>query len=161
AGSISQPELLSNWLFGVAARTARKARVAAARRAHHERQAVPVASTAQPEVDWHDLRAWLDEELERLPHKDRAPRGLCYLDGLTNEEAARRLGWPAGSISYRLARGRELLRERLSRRGVVTPAVFAGILADLAPEPLPPTLADQTVQMALALARHGTLAKTV
>jgi RNA polymerase sigma factor (sigma-70 family) len=162
AGTITQPELLSNWLFGVAARTARKARVAAARRAHHERQAVPVASSApQSEVDWHDLRAWLDEELERLPHKYRAPLVLCYLDGLTNEEAARRLGWPTGSISYRLARGRDLLRERLSRRGGLTPALFAALLEDLAPAPLPPTLADQTVQMALALARNGTLAQTV
>jgi len=161
AASITQPELLSNWLFGVAVRTARKARTAAARRAHHERQVVPVASPAPPDSDWDDLRSLLDEELEQLPHKYRAPLVLCYLDGLTNEEAARLLGWPIGSISYRLARGRELLRQRLSRRAAFAPVLFPALLADLTPEPLSPALADSTVQTAMTLAQGGTLAATV
>jgi RNA polymerase sigma factor (sigma-70 family) len=162
AASLTQPELLANWLFGVAARTARKARTAAARRAHHERQAALVSPTApQPDPDSDDLRNHLDEELERLPQKYRAPLVLCYLHGLTNEEAARRLGWPAGSISYRLARGRELLRQRLRRRASFAPALFLGMLDGLAPGPLPPELAAQTVQSALTLARGGVLADAV
>src|SRR5438445_764602 len=62
------------------------------------------------------LREALDEEVIGLPEKYRAAIVLCYLEGLTNEAAARRLGWPPGSMSARLARGRELLRDRLRRR---------------------------------------------
>jgi RNA polymerase sigma factor (sigma-70 family) len=157
AATIAQPELLSNWLFGVAARTARKARTTAARRTHHERQAVVVPPAPPPDSDWDDLLRFLDEELERLPQKYRAPLVLCYLDGLTNEQAARRLGWPSGSISYRLARARELLRQRLGRRSGLAPVLFPALLEELAPAPLSQGLAERTVETAMALARDGTM----
>ena len=134
APTLGKPDLLGNWLYGVAYRIARKARAKAARRRQTEREAVPMRS-ADPlvEVAWRRLRALLDEELERLPAHYRAPLVLCYLEGLTNEEAARRLGWPSGSISYRLARGRELLRERLGRRNPALPAaLFSAYLAGTA-----------------------------
>jgi RNA polymerase sigma factor (sigma-70 family) len=119
AGSIRRPELLANWLCGVAYRTAKKARASALQRRRHERLAACLPRR-EPSVDaaWQDLRALLDEELHRLPDKYRLPLILCYLEGKTNKEAARHLGWPPGSMSARLARGRQLLRERLegSRR---------------------------------------------
>ncbi len=158
AATIDRPELLWHWLYGVAVRTAHKARARAARRAHHERQAAAMASPeSPPEAEWQDLRSLLDQELAQLPAKFRAPLVLCYLEGLTNEEAARRLGWPAGSISYRLARGRELLRQRLNRQRAFSPALFAVLLQQAGSMTLPPVLADQTVQTALLLARGSTL----
>jgi RNA polymerase sigma factor (sigma-70 family) len=162
AGAIDRPELLANWLHGVAARTARKARVLAARRAHHERQAsVDLPQTQLPEADWLDLWPRLDEELRRLPEKYRLPLILCYLHGMTNKEAAQRLGWPAGSISYRLARGREILRERLGARQCA-PTLFATLLRDqTVTGSLPPGLADQTVQAAIMFSRDGLLASAV
>jgi RNA polymerase sigma factor (sigma-70 family) len=117
APSIAQPELLGNWLYGVAYRIARKARAQRAKRAQQKAPALAMASP-DPHVDavLRELQAQLDEELERLPQKYRAPLVLCYLEGLSNREAAQRLGWPVGSISHRLARGRELLRARLQDR---------------------------------------------
>ena len=102
AGGLAHPERLGNWLHGVAQRTAAKLKVAAARRAAHEAAADPVRPP-EPDTDWADMRQALDEELVALPEKYRAPLVMCYLQGLTNEEAARRLGWPSGSMSYRLA----------------------------------------------------------
>jgi len=158
AGAITRPDLLANWLYGVAARTALKARTRAVRRAQLERTASLVPRHPQNEDDRAVLLAHLDEELEQLPYKYRAPLVLCYLDGLTNQEAARRLGLPAGSISYRLARGREILRHRLGCRGMA-PAAFAFLLSDqLALGELSQGLSNQTVQTAMGLARGGTLA---
>ena len=164
AGDIENPELLSSWLYGVAYRTAIKARARAARRREHERQAAPaMLSTEDPSADlaWRELRTVLDEELNHLPEKYRLPLILCYLEGLTNEEAARRLGWPPGSMSYRLARGRELLRQRMQARRRPAPAGFFAIMLALGPETgaLPPALVDTTVQSAVGLA--GGLTGTV
>jgi RNA polymerase sigma factor (sigma-70 family) len=155
AGTLGRPELLGNWLYGVAYRTARKARADAARRAGPERQSEPM-STADPvhEAAWRELRARLDEEINRLPDKYRLPVVLCYLEGKTNEEAARLLGWPTGSMSARLSRGRELLRERLTGRArVVPPGAFALLLAQQLELPtVPPWLEDSAVQSGLGWA---------
>ncbi len=127
AGAIDRPALLGNWLYGVASRIALKAKANATRRHAHERQAgrMPKAKPAL-DVAWREVQTVLDEELSRLPSKYRAPLVLCYLEGRTNEDTARRLGRPIGSMSWLLARGRELLRKRLNRRGLT---LTAGLLA--------------------------------
>jgi RNA polymerase sigma factor (sigma-70 family) len=119
APSLLRRSLVGNWLYGVAYRTAKRAKADAARRHSHERQA-PMSSRSDPleEVVWRDLRSVLDEEIQDLPAKYRRPFVLCYLEGRTSEEAARELGWPLGTLFTRLARARELLRHRLTRRGI-------------------------------------------
>jgi RNA polymerase sigma-70 factor (ECF subfamily) len=152
AHSLDKPDLLANWLYGVAVRTARKAKARAARRSLLERQAFNMAAAnTQPEAPTGEEFQSLDEELQRLPDKYRLPLVLCYLEGLTNEQAARRLGWPSGSISYRLARGRELLRRRLSRQQRLLPAMmFPALLAQtMTPEDVPGRLVLATVQAAV------------
>jgi RNA polymerase sigma factor (sigma-70 family) len=152
AASLERPELLGNWLYGVAYRTAQKARARLARRRHHEKQVVPMSS-CEPSDDlgWREVRGVLDEELRHLPPKYRAPLVLCYLEGMTNEEAARRLGWPVGSMSYRLARGRQLLRDRLSqRRQRLSGIMLLALLKQHAgPEDVPDDLAEATLRAAL------------
>lgn len=65
-----------------------------------------------------ELRLILDEELGQLPEKYRAPLILCYLEGMTYDEARRALCWPAGTLKQRMSKGRELLRTHLTRRGL-------------------------------------------
>jgi RNA polymerase sigma factor (sigma-70 family) len=117
AASIARPELLANWLYGVALRVAGKARARSMRQRLLERQCA-VTHCADPLADLlrRDLGSLLVAEVQRLPKKYRAPLILCYLQGNTNAEAARLLRCPSGSMSYRLARGRELLRQRLIDR---------------------------------------------
>jgi RNA polymerase sigma factor (sigma-70 family) len=127
AASVRSPEALANWLYGVAHRTARKARARAARRGEAQLPEAfdapdPGAGSGHPD----DLRPLLDHELARLPARYRTAVVLCDLEGKTRAEVARRLGLPEGTVASRLARGRVLLAKRLARRGL---AVTAGSLA--------------------------------
>jgi RNA polymerase sigma factor (sigma-70 family) len=154
ARSVSRPELLSNWLYGVAYRTALKARADAARRRARERQvrAVDVADPAD-EAARRDLRRVLDDELNRLPQRYRAPVVLCFLEGQTQEEAARRLGCPRKTVTTRLARACERLRGRLTRRGLALPAAaLAAALTREALAAVPAGLASATVKAAALFA---------
>jgi hypothetical protein len=69
-----------------------------------------------------DVGSVLDEELSRLPEACRAALVLRYFQGMTTDEAARRLRQPPHSVKEQLAQGRRLLRARLARRGVYTSA---------------------------------------
>src|SRR5262249_20975686 len=119
AVSINKQASLAAWLHRVAVNIARTAKTSAAQRRRHERQAVLMAqSSPVEEAPIDDWRPLLHEEVDRLPEKYRLPVVLCYLKGNTQEEAARQLGWPLGSVKGRLARARDLLRTRLARRGL-------------------------------------------
>jgi RNA polymerase sigma factor (sigma-70 family) len=149
AATISQPDLLGNWLYGVAYRVSVKARANAARRSAHERQAASMSRPEPaPDVDNRELRLILDEELSRLPEKYRAPLVLCYLEGKTNEEAAKQIGCPLGSMSWRLSRGRDLLHRRLLARHLAFPAaIFLPLLTEAAASAaVPLALLDSTVR---------------
>jgi RNA polymerase sigma factor (sigma-70 family) len=155
AGSIRKHESLGSWLYEVAYRIAVKARAGEAQRRAHERQAaeMPRAETSLDGVR-RELGSVLDEELQRLPQKYRRPLVLCYLQCKTHSQAARELGWPVGSMSRRLARARELLRERLARRGMVfTAGVLVAAMADhTAVAAVSPALMEQTARAALLFA---------
>jgi RNA polymerase sigma factor (sigma-70 family) len=160
AASIARPHLLGNWLHGVAWRTAREARTLGARRRTRERQ---VTTMPEPEAPvaaaGHDLRPVLDEELRRLPENYRIAVVLCDLEGKSRREAARQLGWPEGTLSGRLARARQLLARRLTRRGLTLSAAgLATALAETAaPACVPAPLLDATVAAASCAAAGGAL----
>ncbi|HZU34605.1 MAG TPA: sigma-70 family RNA polymerase sigma factor [Gemmataceae bacterium] len=120
AATLERPDSLGPWLYGVAYRTALKARSQAARQSAHERcQRVDVATAdSTEEVEWRDLRPVLDAEIHRLPERYRKPFVLSYLQGKTNAEVARLLGCSRGTVATLLARARQRLRQRLSRRGL-------------------------------------------
>jgi len=153
-GCLDRQRSLGNWLYTVAHNLALDARTSAARRKAHERQAQAMRTTdSHGEKAANGALEWLDTELRRLPAKYRAPLVLCYLQGKTNEEAARELGCPPGSMSARLGRARDLLRERLAGQGVVLSAAgLAAVLGDVASATLPTELAKAVVRAALPFA---------
>jgi RNA polymerase sigma factor (sigma-70 family) len=161
ARSIGKPECLAQWLYGVAYRTALRARSDAAERRFHEcRAAESTDLERDEEFLGRDLRRILDEEIQWLSRSYRDAVVLCYFGGKTKEEAARILGLPVGTVSSRLARARGKLRARLTRRGV---AFSGGLLAALlAPQMVEASvsglLARATTQAALAMAAGQSLA---
>jgi RNA polymerase sigma factor (sigma-70 family) len=127
ASSISRRELLGPWLHTVAVRTAGKVRARAARRQLHERVVTPMPEpTPTLPEDARDWQPLLDEELQRLPEKYRRALILCDLQAQGRSTAAQALGVAEGTLSSRLARGRELLRRRLVRRGFTLTALALG-----------------------------------
>ena len=133
------PGTAAGWLCRVAYHAALKARPRPAPDLAGEPAAAP--DDAAEKTDRADLARVLHEELDRLADRYRAPLVLCYLQGFTHAEAARRLGWPAGTVATRVARGRDRLRDRLTRRGFALPA--GGLVAAFAAGPasaLPPSV---------------------
>jgi RNA polymerase sigma factor (sigma-70 family) len=158
AGSIRDRRVLARWLYEVAYRIAMRARTNGVRRRTHERQGGEMAATVSIDNHgWIELRPVLHEEINRLPEKYRVPVILCYLEGRTNEEVAELLQWPVGTVKGRLSRARDLLRSRLSRRGLALTAAFlVTALADgtVIADVVPPRLLDETVSNALSIARR-------
>lgn len=152
AGSLRDRELLGNWLYGVAYRVALRARAEAARR--RSREVVGLDDHGDPhEPSAQERSPWLYEEVNRLPEKYRAPIVLCYLEGRTHEEAAEQLCWPVGTVKGRLSRARDLLRSRLSRRGLApSVGVLTAALSRDASAAIPVPLIDSTVRAASGLA---------
>lgn len=153
AASIRRRGSLASWLHGVAYRCAARLRSANARRRRHEALA-PSRTPSPPEPTWSEVRQAIDEELMRLPEKYRAPLVLCYLQGMTQCEAASELGLGAGVLRGRLDRGREQLRKRLARRGLDLSAVLLPLTlpADALGVAASADLMDATVQAAVRLA---------
>jgi RNA polymerase sigma factor (sigma-70 family) len=118
AGSIRKTASVASWLHGVAYRIALKARGQSAARQKHEAR-VPARQPSEPDdLSWPEVRQVLHEEVSRLSERFRAPLVLCYLEGATQEAAARQLNLAKSTLQERLERGRALLRTRLLRRGL-------------------------------------------
>jgi RNA polymerase sigma factor (sigma-70 family) len=153
SAALRQPHQLAAWLHGVARRIALRLRRRAARR-----QPIPEGldlaegRCLEPleRAIWQEVRTILDEEIERLPSKYRLPVVLCYLQGQSYTEAARSLGWPAGTVSVRLARARQQLHDRFVRRGLRAPASLPGGLLgqEALASPVPAALLTATVHTA-------------
>jgi RNA polymerase sigma factor (sigma-70 family) len=164
AGAIRKQQSLAGWLHSVAARIARKAGMRVARQRIAERQIQPPTVGDDPcdTLAVAELRAVLDEEIERLPAKYRMPLVLCYVADKTHEQAAHELGWPKSSLTTRLAKARDLLQRRLRRRGFTAPA---GLLAVMLTEAtanaaVPALLTLSTVRLAAQALAGETLAAT-
>ncbi|MFO0907982.1 MAG: sigma-70 family RNA polymerase sigma factor [Isosphaeraceae bacterium] len=164
ARSVRQRDSLSSWLYGVARRVSAQSLQQQARRRTVERSAsagrseVEIATTEPA-----DRAVW--DEVDQLPESLRSVVVACYLEGLTHDQAALRLGWPVGTVRSRLARARDRLRGRLARRGLAPVGTDRKLASDSTaglalllrrPEtlPLPTSLIDKTARAALLLAAN-------
>ena len=154
AASVRKTDSVASWLHGVALRVAVRAKAHATRRRVYERRSA-VMRAAEFASERGSPECWpeLHEEIARLPQHYREPVVLCYLEGLSTEAAALRIGCPKGTVLSRLSRARERLRGRLDRRGLGLPAV--GLAANLTltvRTALPARLLDTTVRASLSFA---------
>jgi RNA polymerase sigma factor (sigma-70 family) len=132
AATIRKSQALASWLHGTARRVASFAR----RQAHRLREQPLTESEIGPSrvlpadilMEARETASLLEHELAKLPERYRAPLILSCLQGLPKSVISQRLGWPSITVTGRLARGKALLRSRLTRRGLA-PAVIAGALS--------------------------------
>jgi RNA polymerase sigma factor (sigma-70 family) len=163
ATTIQPREMVGNWLYGVAYRTALEAKKMAARRRNREKKKFDMR---RPEADpdrWQELRPLLDEELSRLSDKYRFVLIACDLEGHTRKEVARALDLPEGTVASRLARARAMLAKRLKRRNLaMSAAALAAILAEKAMAScMPAGLAASTTRAAALLAARKPVADII
>jgi RNA polymerase sigma factor (sigma-70 family) len=154
AASLRWKETVGPWLFGVAHRLALRAR----QQLQSRRKREALAGERRPgdvvaELTVREAQAVLDEEFARLPERERAPLVLCYLQGMTRDEAAERLGCPLGTLKSRLQRARALLQKRLQSRGLAFSAALATLFLTGSPAAaIPSAVMTATVRASLAYA---------
>ncbi len=146
-------DLLASWLYGVALRVATRSRRNRTRRRMRERTDIDNdVMTPADDGDRREIWSEIDAEVARLPAKFRTPIVLCYFEGLTHDQAAERMSCPVGTVRSRMTKGRELLRSRLTRRGLApTPTLLAvGPISGIAPA-VPPALLFKTIAAATSV----------
>lgn len=129
ARTVRSGEALAGWLHRVARRVSVRLDRDRDRRITREQHAARPEAVAGGANEWADWRAALDREVERLPEPYRAAFVLCHLEGRAQEDAARELGCPVGTLQSRLARAKERLRARLPACGVALPVLGAGTVS--------------------------------
>jgi RNA polymerase sigma factor (sigma-70 family) len=162
AHSIRKRGSVGSWLHGVAHRLARQMLSKRSTQLRHEgqvrqtEQSTPTRDDPVHLASLRELGAILDDELRNLPTVCRAALVACHLEGLSTSEAAHQLGVPASTLKSRLQRGRDLLRQRLQRRGVgLSLAALTAVLAEQSRAGAAPTLVRVTVQAAHCIATSG------
>ncbi len=154
AAALRDQTVLASFLHSIAYHLASKVKRAAGRRRKFEGQAPsrPVANPSD-ELSWREVRAFIDEEIARLPAKYRSIFVLCCLESVSRQAAARRLGLKEGTVSSRLATARKRLSQHLARRGVELTAVLAAAaLTTPQASALPPMLTAATLKAVLGTA---------
>jgi RNA polymerase sigma factor (sigma-70 family) len=133
ARSVRRRDSAASWLYGVARRVAARARRDDARRRKHERRRAEMAAKYAETPTVSDIEAGIYEEIDALPEIYRAAFVLCYLQGLSHEQAAHSLRCPLRTLQSRLLRAKERLRGRMARRRASLPAVLPPLAHALSP----------------------------
>ena len=117
--TIKHLDTIAPWLHRVALRVARRTRAKSLQRRARELDRVNLATEHRAELVGSHGPAAPSRRDRPVARQVSLPLVLCYLEGKTNQEAARQLSWPVGTVKGRLSRAvSQTLRERLSRRGL-------------------------------------------
>ncbi len=152
AASVVKRESVGSWLHGVAFHTAMRAVSGLGRRRSREK---PMSDLPHPQVQPDEPRDWLpllDRELNLLPEKYRAAIVTCDLEGRPRRDAARLLKVPEGTLSSRLATGRQMLAKRLARCGVTLSGGALAVALQHEAAAVPAKLVVSTAKAAALLA---------
>ena len=157
AKSLRHHPSLAGWLHHVSRHVSLRARKSAEQRKAREQEIAMQANLSTDPLEhteeWAALKPLLDQELDALPEKYRVPLILHHMEGRTQEDIANLLGCTFGTVSGRLSRARELLRARLSRRGVVMSVSLLFVLVSKnTPAAMPVMLAASTAKAAALIA---------
>jgi RNA polymerase sigma factor (sigma-70 family) len=162
AGSVRPQSVLPAWLYGVAYRTALRARTMSDRRRRRETPVETLPESADLPTDpvgSSDLVTVLDEEIAQLPETLRASVILCEIQGRSRKEAAGQLGIAEGTLSSRLAAARKALAGRLRNRGIaLSTAGLSVALGQVASAAVP---ADLTIRAITAAVSPGIISAPV
>lgn len=120
---------LASWLHGVAYRTSLRAAESRHRRIRLLEDVAMLEDNGNSlaDVAARHERQLLDEELQELPDKYRAPLVLHYLEGKTAKQVADDLKLSVSTVEGRLKRGRKELQLRLARRGIGLSVALAAL----------------------------------
>ena len=155
ARSLTGRSSVAGWLHHVARNVSRRAITASDLRKLREREAAEMAEQLRVEEgEWERIKDVLDDELDTLPERYRVPILLFHLEGRSLGEIAALLGTKGSTVGTRLSRGRELLRTRLTRRGITISVVALGglLTQKTAMATVPATFMATTVKAATLFA---------
>lgn len=163
----------ANWLYTTARKVAHNARLSAERRGKRERSAaMPEAVDPADTMSGRELIAALDDELDKLPTRYREPLVLCYLEGLTRDEAAGRLNLAVPALNKQLERGRRKLADALAARGCALGVLLLAAASTSSAGASPPQLhesilaaaggtpSESVAALARGVAMNGLLTRT-
>ena len=163
AKQVRSDDSAAGWLYRVAYRTALSAKRRAKRRREERLESEPAsqAEEAFPNLMGRQMVVILLEELRSIPKKYQEPLVMRYLEGQSRRKIADQTGTTIAGVQGMLARGKQLLRSRLIRRGVSL-SIAMGLIsaAHKAAFAAPPRLITQTTASCQALATAGTLTTT-
>ncbi len=131
ASTLLQRNSIAGWLYHVAVRNCLHSRRINARKGVESMSSEPVSQENEPWLSIAQAQECelIHREIDQLPPRYRDAIVVCHVQGFSRSEAAELLDQSEASIKAALARGRNLLRRRLVRRGIMTTAVLATIRA--------------------------------
>ncbi len=141
---------LGAWLHRVAVNKARDRAKAAARRRERERRymaAQPTETIAQ----WREIETLVDESVAELPAEIQEAVVAHFMAGESHAVIAEQLGVSRQTVTYRVGKGVEAIRESLRKKGLsIAVAALATALTENLAEAAPARLVSSVGKMAVS-----------